>query len=288
MGHVLVSMYSWWAARATGGRYLWIIDDICYDLQKCTRGSGPLRENVDRWLEDMDWLGLAPDEVFWSSRNAEAHADANERSGLNIPLTALSADHSFVGTIIREPYLVGTMLPTIIYDPYFVLIRVVDDHVHGVTDFYRGRDLVTEMQLYDFIARRCHLNPPNQGYLPTVRRQAVPGKESSSDVRSIPIRSLKDAGYTPGEIKRTIRACVRDSAAAGLMDVMIPDGILEPNTHGVLHYNWAEEAWGNVVVTDENALPSTASIIRNYISSAIQRTEAFITSDIGGLRDELS
>ena len=228
-------------------------------------------------------MGLAPDDIMWSGDNVEAHAEANERSGLNLPLCSTASDRGFAGNSVGQPY-VGRGIGGIIYDPYLVLTRVVDDHTLGITDFYRGMDLITEMELYDFISRRCGFNPPTQGYLPTVRREACVGKESKS-VGSIPIRALRAAGYSPGEIRRTLRACARDSVKAGRSEVLIPDGILDPDTYGVLRYNWAEEMWPEPVPSPD-APPQAPNPGRPYQKRMIERVESWITSDRGGGSDE--
>ena len=226
-GHAWVIFNNWHQAKRAGDRFLLLVDDICYNLQDVWKWQAYPSVVVRGMIEDLAWLGMEPDAVHYSSTNAEAHAEAAETLGFNRPgrVTHSSFDLRWV-----------RLLPTGTADQYhewLCLTRVVDDHTWGVQGFARGMDLVGERQLYHHLWRALYPagDPPAQAYLPVVRREVGPAKESTG---SPTIRDLRAAGYTPEEVLGTIRECARVSALAGLADVVIPQGVLEVATRKAL------------------------------------------------------
>jgi hypothetical protein len=219
-GHVWVAYHNWAWARNGGGKFVMIVDDIMYNLPHLSDQSLPLQKAVDRYVEDLDWLGIGPDEVVFSTTNADAHAEAAKTLGLH-RIGMHDAPKSLnVTTVGCEAIEFG-------YHPWLVMTRVVDDHLANITGFWRGMDLVGEMYLYDFIGRSLGWRPPGQGYLPVVRREANPSKESKGNNEGISVRQLREAGYHPDSVVETIRECGDRSYLAGLKDCVIPLGVLE-------------------------------------------------------------
>lgn len=224
-GHVWVAYHNWAWARNGGGKFVMIVDDIMYNLPRLIKQSFPLSRAVDRYVEDLEWLGIGPDEIVYSTWNAEAHAEAAEKMGF--PRIGMHDSYKVmtVSTVGREAVEFG-------YHPWLVVTRVVDDHLVGITDFWRGMDLFPEMYLYDFVCRSLGWMPPGQGYLPVVRREdsatkESKSKESKSNNQGISVRQLREAGYHPQSIIDTVRECGARSLKAGLKDCVIPRGILE-------------------------------------------------------------
>ena len=216
-GHVWVAYHNWAWARNGGGKFIMIVDDILYNLPDVRRNqSFSLCHSVDRYVEDFEWLGIGPDEIVYSSRNADAHGDAAEKLGF--PRLGLHNSYKIitVPTAERETKF-G-------YHPWLVMTRVVDDHLANVTGFWRGMDLISEMFMYDFVCRSLGWLPPGQGYLPLVRREGAASKESK---KGVSIRQLRERGYHPASVLETIRECGARSLAAGLNDCVIPAGVLE-------------------------------------------------------------
>lgn len=220
LGHAWVAMHNHAIAKGSGGRFVLIADDVMYYLPQLQIQSWPLVVGVERYVEDLTWLGLAPDEVVYSTRNAEAHAEAAERLGIARPGRLAK---TWQGTCVPDVKGVGASAQ---YDPWLVLVRVVDDYLAGVNAFYRGDDLREEMYLYDDTCRRLGYRPCGQEYLPVVRREGVAKKESKS-AGAVSIRDLRAAGYEPWQLLGTLREAHRRAAKAGLRDVVIPEGVLQ-------------------------------------------------------------
>lgn len=228
LGHVWVAWRNWVRAAQAGDDFVFIADDLAYNLQRLFEQSWSATVGAQRMIADLTWLGMPPTEVVFSSRNAEAHAAAAAELDLRYPGRA--AHESFAGSIVRD--LSATQLT--MYHPWVVMTRVVDDHLARVEGFVRGADLAHEAQLYDFLWRRLYGGPaPMQQYVPCVRRATNPEKESKA-LGATSLRDLRAAGYSAREIIDTLRECDAASREAGLHDLVIPTGVLEVETHGTL------------------------------------------------------
>ena len=243
LGHAWVAWHNWVTARNAGGKFLLIFDDLTYYLPTVVKQSWSFTTARERYLEDLDWLGLAPDEWHISTVNAEHHAWAAEKLGIIRP-----AMGGCIGYIpLQLPEARGNT--ALGYHPWLVVARVVDDYLYGVTGFYRGEDLHGEIQLYDYFRRTLYPGPTvGQTYLPVIRREESPSKESKSNNEGVSIRDLRDAGYHPEDVLETLCECGRRSAAAFLRDTVIPAGILERDVVRTLPYNDANHK--HVYLTD--------------------------------------
>ena len=160
LGHAWVAWHCCRAARQSGGRFLLIADDITAQLQNTFVQSWGPDKAVERFVEDLEWLDLAPDEVAWSSRNVEAHAAAAEALSLRRP--GMLADGDLGGWLVGAPG-ASSHDAFASYHPWLVAVRVVDDFECGINAFWRGADLLSEAQLYDWTWRRLYgVNPPYQ------------------------------------------------------------------------------------------------------------------------------
>lgn len=233
LGHGWVAMHNREDAWRGGDRFLLIIDDICYNLQNVWQSKWQPHVFAARFVEDLEWFGCPVDEVHYSTAQAEAHAWAAEKLGMRP--CGREARSSFDGrnVLSRET----SAAPVDGYHEWLTLTRLVDDHELGVQCFTRGTDLIGERQLYDYLWRRLYPSglPPRQTYVPCVRREGADKKESTA-VNAASIRALREAGYTAAELRGTLRECAARATAAGLADVVIPDGYLLPGAHKCLRH----------------------------------------------------
>lgn len=251
-GHAWVAWHNWRLAKATGGEFVCIIDDINYRLARLWQQAFSLEHAVEGIREDLDWLGLTPYRVVYSLDNEERHIKAAGLIGYR-PI----GDPTCYRIHMVPP--ADRMAAGEAYHSYLVTARVVDDHLCNVGGFYRGSDLTGEKQLYDDISRRLGLNPAGQTYIPTVHRELVPGKESKSDPNHFTLRGLREAGYNGADVILTLRECAARSEEAGRGDVLIPDGVLETPHKATLRFydremngamaDLADKPWKADVVT---------------------------------------
>jgi len=231
IGHIYIAQANWAKAFHTGGKFVLHIHDTPYYLKRCAQSCFPLPMLVDRHIEDLEWLGLSPDEVMWSSRNAEAHWEANQRLvpqvpryyGTNRTITTPDANPS-----IEHPY-----------HPWHTFTSAVDDHTMEIGGFYRGDDLRPQAELYDYFCCALGWRTPCQNYMPTIRHELTGPKVSKSDNSDgdDSIRSLREAGYVPEDIMRGLVQMIREHGDEHLTSdgrvfpandkqLIIPDGYL--------------------------------------------------------------
>lgn len=177
--------------------------------------------------EDLRWLGMAPDEVAWSTDNAEAHGVAANRLGL-VPISRNMDEQFSMGLEVVRGISVFSNPPVDCYSAWLTMCRVVDDHELGVEGFCRGEDLIGERQLYDHLARQLRYVPPAQEYVPLLYRENAPdGKKESKTLGAVSIRALREVGYEPWQILQTLHWCADVSRRERRVGVIIPQGYLE-------------------------------------------------------------
>jgi glutamyl/glutaminyl-tRNA synthetase len=275
LGHVWVAWHNWRLAAASGGEFLFLADDIVYRLQSCQNNGFPIREAVERNVEDLAWLGCAVTQVAYSSDNAEAHAGAAQTLGLTPP--GKDGAQSFLGHYILTPM----NQPLTMYHPWLTATRVVDDFTYQVNGFVRGDEwhLRSEAQLYDWFYRTLYGgNPPAQEYVPVVRREQKPEKESKA-LNATTIRDLRDSGYDAREILETLQECAAVSSAAGLRDLIIPDGVLDTDAKRTvrltasLSQRWRDQAASYATETAPWAIAAGKTVQR--VSDRLSAIEGY-------------
>ena len=222
-GHAFMTYKNWETARLTAGDFILIFDDETTNMSRTDRQGFPIEVAGERWMEDMEWLGMRPDRVAFSREFAGERAEAYTKLGVRLPVCI--GKNTGIERWIPIPYPHMGGHPW--YSPALVVGRVVDDHCLGVNGFWRGMDLRCEEQLYDYLGHQLGYPQVAQGYLPTVGWE--PNKkcsQSTQDVRAVTIRALRKAGYEPWQIISTLLESELRSAAAGLSQVLIPSNCL--------------------------------------------------------------
>jgi glutamyl-tRNA synthetase/glutamyl-Q tRNA(Asp) synthetase len=233
IGHVVNALHVWDDMRARGGRILLRIED--HDRQRC-------RQEYDAaLLEDMAWLGLEWDGpiVRQSERDAVYREVAATLAAQGLvygctcsrhsvyPGTCREAGHALTDTIgwrVRLPKdeitfedrWCGLQRQTPAAQCGDLLIRdrlgnwtyqfvaTVDDHLQGVTDIIRGRDLLDstgrQIQLGQMIGRTVPAAFAHHGLVMKSPTQKV--SKSDGDTG---IRDLRAAGWSPVDVWRAAR-----------------------------------------------------------------------------------
>jgi hypothetical protein len=242
-GHAWVIWKNYEAARATGGTFTVVFDDVIYGAAVLDLSSPGIARMREEWLCQVEWLcGEPPDVVAMSTDFSSEHAAACEKLGLRMPRQF--KPQSFVGDPVFQATIATTPALEHALHPAFCVTRVVDDALLHVEGFIRGKDLLRECALYDYFA--CALGYPGvrQSYVHTVTRMrhAVGLKESSS-TGAPTLAQLRAAGYKPQEIIDTLEECNRRSRIAGQEQNVLPVGVLEPDHVRVLESRVASEIY---------------------------------------------
>jgi len=157
-------------------------------------------------LEDLAWLGLVPDEVYYQS--------VEEPRVLEF--LAASRWHQVVDHFTHDYW-----NPEILSDPpiqpmgltsYIVAEKVVLDHFEGVTAMARGLELLSEHQLYLYLCALFGFAPPHCVY--ATRLMTWDGKELgeiSKTEGNLKVINLRIKGVSACEVLEVLReACLKD------------------------------------------------------------------------------
>ncbi len=240
-----------------------IVDDVYAALTGVAFHGWTPEEVAPRFIEDLAWLGCPADRVVFASENAAQHDRPERELGLrrprpfgpvkirwrNTPITATWRDWADADGAEEGWLLAGTYA---IYNDWAVATVALDDVAFGVTGWWCGLDWVWNSGLYDSLGQRLGLNLPDQNWHPMVRHAREHAKVSKSNTRTCTLRMLREAGYSGAEVIETLQECDRRSYRDGLECVVIPEGILCPERHGVLEH---QQLAVLKAASDEGAFP---------------------------------
>jgi len=233
VGHAWIAWLNWQEARQSGGEFVVMWDDETYRTGDCGQSGFSLDRGIERTRENLMWLGLTPDREHRWSEFAAAGADAAARLGYRIP-------RPFGTEPIHHELVMG--MPCVstaycsIYEPGLCCVWVVGEAMAGIGGYYTGADFITSCLLYEDICHRLGYRAPRRQYVPCVRREEMPEKESKSQ-GAVSIYDLRMAGYEPWQVIGTLRECDRLSRLAGLADTVIQAGVLDVPEVKWLEYN---------------------------------------------------
>lgn len=198
IGGAYTAFKNWDAARQYNGGFVLVEDDVAVlakygNITMAEDVLGQTLEEIrDEHVNDLEWLGIAPDAVHFASEFAEAHEDAVRQLGLR-PWKA--EGRPLYCTMVEAVTGPGGLIP---YHAWLVAGRVSDDHELGVTGFHRGADLIYEAQLYDHFARTLYGEnyEVRQSYQPLV----VTMDDWNVYSKKNPVQDYNPGDY-PGDIK---------------------------------------------------------------------------------------
>jgi glutamyl/glutaminyl-tRNA synthetase len=206
LGHAWTAWHNWKISAGMGGRFLLILDDCHYRLQRCDKNPGGDRLRMDecepRYVEALEWIGCPPDAVCYSSQAHDFLKECADKLDIREP--QITMPETYYGIMFKRIGKFGNEI--LQYTPWTTLSGVVDHRFFGVTGFVRGWDLVGESFMYDYLCTQLGWVAPEQWYIPVVRRGWSFTKETTSGGLQVPsILELKAAGVTGEEIIQTLR-----------------------------------------------------------------------------------
>jgi hypothetical protein len=244
-GHIWPAWRAYMLSRRLGVGLLLQFDDDAYTRRNIWCQSWSLEHAEERFLEDFAWLGIEFTDVKRVSEHQDAAEAAAKTLGMVVPEPDAEACTAGVSMFGTDPVLSADQPlnadANVIGMNYFWsdLLHMVADHENRVLRLVRGMDLHYKSGIYAWLWHRLYGGyPPQQHYERLVTRAHA--KCSKSNVGGISVRELRDAGYAAREVLDTIRALAKQSAEAYARDIDIPEGVLDPDTHGTIAF---DEAW---------------------------------------------
>ena len=252
LGHVLVIYENWSLAKRGGGEFTVQFDTLNCEMFRLDRNQGVNYPTmIARYLEDLEWLGCPADRWCDGFTHQEAHRRYAAKLGIK-PCQFGEIDR-LLGRrpeweCVPQASPLGDAIHNrggnLVWEPFYQVAKVVDDHEMGVTAFFRGDDLASEEINYAWLCWQLGFPEVKQGYLACIAREHSDIKLSKS-LSATPVRELRDSGYTPEQIIFTLLQCVHVSKAQQKHFVMIPEGVLEPGEVKVLPYHLGNFQWGH-------------------------------------------
>jgi len=280
LGNLWNAYLNWRIARGSGGEFVLVLDDLCMELQDLGLAGYPLEVATERYLEDLEWMGLKPDRVERSLSNVARHEWATEKLGYRKPQTDTGermaqywswgcADPCDFGDMPTVDKGVG-WLPEgpLEFWSWYMACCIVDDHDFGITAWVAGSDQRMHQSWCIDAYRRLGFSLPMMSYHRNLKRPQDDDKFSKSDMRGVTLRILRESGYEPKGILSTLRECAARSRHDGLECILVPEGILAPEEVRYLQPRnrmWEELAAGKFEPDEANA------VSKPYILAEAQR-----------------
>lgn len=207
MGHVYLCLVNQYEAHQRGAQFLVRIDDTQQYWSRWMLSWEKMRHYAERTLEDLAWMGLAPDGVVYQSEIiAMIHQKIRMLYGVEIPEERIGADYSPVVKGMRAP---------MCYTPGITCEKVMLDFYQGVDLLIRGMDLLDEFALYAYWCDRFRIHTVYHVYLPRLvladgEDPAYYGNVSKTH-GVLTVRQQRDEGRTAEELLKILRwSCLVD------------------------------------------------------------------------------
>jgi glutamyl/glutaminyl-tRNA synthetase len=185
-------------AKERDGRFVVRWDDS-HPVYIATLGADRMARIVEGQQNDLEWLGIKPDEYVRQSNILDDVHVLLE----NAHITVMPEEDTYI-----LPELIGNdRVPLYPLTPTFTIEKVIMDYIEGVTHLIRGVDLLSEFGLYQYFCRQIALPRPIHIYLPRLRWQHG---DMSKTAGAQSVCDLRNSGFTPGQVRDMVAtACLR-------------------------------------------------------------------------------
>jgi len=301
LGNLYNAFCNWLLAYRSGGDFVFVVDDLCADLGRLWISGYDLAAMVPQYVEELTWMGMAPDRVVWSSSNAERHEWAREKLGykragrwlempwaplnrIQIPLFCQGYDDRPGPPADFEGRLEA---PNVALSPQYLAACAVDDIDFGITAWAAGDDLRgLEAWMLDAYAKLGYPAPAFTWH-PQLKGEGDPSKLAKSNAAKQTVAALREAGYTPSDILWTLLECEARAYEQGLQCIVIPDGILGLDEVRTLEYHhrlWEQTARGqyHVLDCDPEAYPHIERAVQEHIQKLREGAYELAGSQVAG------
>lgn len=203
LGHVTTLLANEQTAHSLGGKFYVRFDDISYTSRK----SGRYQKVIDEQKLDIEWLGIPVDE--WQTDSAYEEEALYLLKKANFPM--LPEDETKEYELCQSTHFGNTY---ILYPfcPRQTAIRVVIDHMTGITHLIRGDDFLTEYSYYHFVSDWMKYYSGEPYVMPEyycISRLESNRGDISKTNGGFTVAEFRAKGYSPEEIKEMLaKACL--------------------------------------------------------------------------------
>ena len=206
IGHAYTALVNQHEAHASGGKFILRFDDNTRYWVKVLGGKQAVAEIAKGQQEDLEWLGIVPDEIAYQSE-------------LEPEVLAFLATSRWQPVVDHAPW--SDVDLRAICDPpvtpfgltsFITVEKVIADHMGGVNLLIRGLELMTEDSLYRYFAALFGFMQIATVYIP---RLMTGGSTEMADVSKTAgnwkIRDVRVRGHSPEMVRSVLReSCLVD------------------------------------------------------------------------------
>jgi glutamyl/glutaminyl-tRNA synthetase len=207
LGHLYTILVNRAEAQRSGGTFSWVFDNMQSEWNDML-GADKVAEYAGGMLDDLDWLGIKPDVIHYTSQLLPGVHNAIENR-FHYHIDEIMAYRGPAEAIHFGP-------PLYPYTEKLTAEKVVIDFHLGVNWVIRGWELMTEDCLYRHYCHIFRLPMPRMTYIP---RLACDGETVSKTHGKYQIHEFREAGMTAHNlIIMLARDCLDDPAVGWGVD----------------------------------------------------------------------
>lgn len=213
VGHVYMALLNEFMAHNSGGKFILRIDDNQRMEQQRIGGAKEMQRYAKGQHRDLAWMGMQIDKIVYQSEMEEKVKGALARSHFRMVVDHVMSCETF--PIIQ---LAGPTISPIQLSTWIVAEKVILDRWENVDAMVRGPEMLQEHALYMYFCALLGYRFPKCYYLPRLltmgdKNGSMSFENVSKTIGNWRVEDLRDAGVTPGQIRKLLRAsCLIDPA----------------------------------------------------------------------------
>jgi len=199
LGHIYAALVNETFAKEHSGRFIVRFDDS-HPLRIQSMGKERIANILQGQQDDLDWLGVQPDE---SIKQSDVIEDIRHMLHRRIPEAMMKDEVD-----VAMPRLLGDVRFDLYpLTPEITAEKVLMDYAKGVTHLVRGVDLLSEYSLYQYYCRLLDMPQPKHIYFPRLQWRYG---DMSKTLGAKTVSSLRGEGYSPQHVRDLVaEACLR-------------------------------------------------------------------------------
>jgi glutamyl/glutaminyl-tRNA synthetase len=202
LGHAYLAFLNEHIAHSTGGKFVLRIENNQFSWVR-DLGQAKCDEYADAWVEDVEWLGLHPDQIVYESELEDVIGKTIRRKHPNWYDDGVG--------VLTEAQVIG-MNHVYPMAKYLTAKVALLDAMQGVDLLICGMDLITRDCFYAYVCQEYDLPEIKRVYVPRLTGDML--DDVSKTRGNMKIRGYRERGWSRQEVEALLRdACLVDRDA---------------------------------------------------------------------------
>ena len=224
IGHAYTALVNQHEAHASGGKFILRFDDNTRYWMSTLGGRAAMAEIAKGQQEDLEWLGIMPDQVVYQSEmEPEVLAFLATSKWQHVVDHGVTNDYA--AHVISDPQVVPFTLTS-----FLSAERVVSDHMLGASLLIRGMEMLSGDVLYLYLCAVFGFSPPDRWYIPRLMGGgSTELADMSKTAGNWKIKDVRERGHSPEKVREVLRrSCLIDLYYGWSLDNINPRPVLDP------------------------------------------------------------